>query len=120
MNEVVQLCSYYSLTDAQSYSINNVSLCPFYRNVMKPPSSMHDFFVMGLNCQHLDTTLMNWPWVVCHVDDFSDEGKHALLQLVEQVNHLMPAVTAKEAATVFIDPLTKGFAEELLKDVYGH
>ncbi len=31
----------------------------------------------------------------------------------------MPAFTVKEAATVFIDPLTKGFAGELLKDDDG-
>ncbi len=64
---VIWLCFHYSLMDAQSYSINNASLGPFYRNLMKAVSAMNEFLVMDLNCQHPDTTLKNWPWIFCHV-----------------------------------------------------
>lgn len=114
MEAIVKLLSDYALSDAQSDSINNLSLIPFYRGLAIMASEADSFAVMVLNRQMVGTSISRWPRVDRPVQDFTEEGKIALKRLKEQINLRLPEISAQEGVIVILDPLTKVFARGIL------
>ena len=114
MEAIVNLLSSYALSEAQSDSINNLSLIPFYQTLAIMASEADSFDVMVLDCQMVGATIMTWPRVPRLVRDFTPEGHTALKRLKEQIKLRLPELSASEGAVVIIDPLTKVFATDIL------
>lgn len=120
MEAIVNVISNYALSDAQSDSVNNVSLTPFYRKMEIHVSNTKTFKVMSLDHPETGTTLKAWSRLSLHVEDFSREGKIALDHLREQIHIRLPDVSSEQGAVVILDPMTKIFAHSILgTEKYG-
>ncbi|KAL7463587.1 hypothetical protein ACHAXS_003939, partial [Conticribra weissflogii] len=93
---IVNVISNYALSDAQSDSINNVSLAPFYRKMAIHISNAKTFKVMNLDRPETGATLKDWPRNSRHVVDLSPEGKIALERLQEQIRIRLPDVSSEQ------------------------
>ncbi len=121
MEAILDILSSYSLSEAQSDSINNVSLAPFYRKLALMASTATSFQVMSLDRQMTGTSLAKWPRIERKLEDFTPEGHIALNRLKEQIRIRLPELSASQGAVVLLDPLTKLFAVDILggPDKYG-
>lgn len=63
MEAISSLLSSYALLEAQSDSINNMSLIPFYQKLAIMASEAPSFDVMVLDSQMTEKTITTWPRV---------------------------------------------------------
>ncbi len=78
MEAIVNLLSHYALLEAQSDSIDNLSLIPFYQTLAMMASEADSFDVMVLDHQMVGATIKTWSRVPQLVQDFTPEGHIAL------------------------------------------
>ncbi len=114
MEAILDILSSYALSEAQSDSINNMSLVPFYRRLAMMASTATYFQVMSLERQMTGTSLSKWPRIERKLEDFTPEGCIAMNRLQEQIQICLPELSASQGAVVLLNPLTKVFAVEIL------